>query len=111
VNPHVANRRDRLFARNERVVIRLATRVGTIAVVMVGAIGVGNIRLAHASDSVTWRNAGERRRIELDVPVGKGDELGAFRLGSTVVLVFPPGRAALDCNDTLRFGERIGSIS
>ena len=111
VNPRVANRRDRLFSRNERVVIRLATRVGTIAVVMVGAIGVGNIRLGHCPDSVTWRNAGERRRIELDVPVTKGDELGAFRLGSTVVLVFPPGRAALDCKDTLRFGERIGSVS
>jgi len=111
VNPRVANRRDGLFARNERVVIRLATQIGTIAVVMVGALGVGNIRLAHAPDSATWRNAGERRRIELDVPVAKGDELGAFRLGSTVVLVFPPGRAALDCNDTLRFGERIGSIS
>jgi phosphatidylserine decarboxylase len=111
VNPHVANRRDGLFARNERVVIRLATRVGAIAVVMVGAMGVGNIRLVHAADSVTWRRSGERRRIELDVAVGKGAELGAFRLGSTVVLVFPPGRAALDCGETLKFGERIGSVS
>ena len=111
VNLRVAARRDRLLVRNERVVIWLdAPRLGMIAVVMVGAAGVGNIRLAHAPDSVTWRTAGERRRIELGARVSRGEELGAFRLGSTVVMVFEPGVAELDGDPghVVRFGERLG---
>ena len=112
VNPIVVTRRDRLFARNERVVITLdAGRLGMVALVMVGAAGVGNIALAHAEESVTWRAAGERRRIELDVELQKGDELGAFRLGSTVIMVFEPGRVKLsgELGQALRFGERTGT--
>src|SRR5204862_7168371 len=49
VNPRVAARRDGLLARNERVVIRMsAGALGRIALVMVGAGGVGNMRLAPA---------------------------------------------------------------
>ena len=116
VNPRVAARRSRLFARNERVVIWLdAPKLGVVAVVMIGASGVGNIRLAHAADSTTWRAAGERRRIELvGTRVGRGDELGAFRLGSTVVLVLPPGAVReLQCTEgqVVRFGERMGVLA
>ena len=114
VNPRVASRRDALLARNERVVIRLNSETfGDVAVVMVGAAGVGNIALAHGPDSSTLRGSAERRRIEFDdVCVERGDELGAFRLGSTVVLAFEPGRvqlADLEENRTLRFGEMIGA--
>jgi phosphatidylserine decarboxylase len=116
VNTKVTARRANLLARNERVVIWLeAPRLGTIAVVMVAAVGVGNIRLAHAEDSVTWRHAGELRRIELDhtTIVKRGDELGAFRLGSTVVMCFQPGVMELDGIEghTVRFGERLGEIA
>jgi phosphatidylserine decarboxylase len=114
VNPRVAARREGLFVKNERVVIWLdAPRLGTVAVVMVGAAGVGNIRLVHASDSVHWRHAGERRRIELDATVARGDELGAFRLGSTVVLLFEPGSVELagTIGQTMRLGERMGTVS
>jgi phosphatidylserine decarboxylase len=114
VNPRVAARRDRLLARNERVVITLdAGRRGLVAVVMVGAAGVGNIRLTHAGDSATWRAAGERRRIELAEPVERGDELGAFRLGSTVVVIFEPGQATLagEVGQAVRFGERLGEVA
>lgn len=111
VNPRFAARRDALLARNERVVIRLnAGRFGHVAIVMVGAAGVGNMTLAHGPGSASLRAAGERRRIELAVPVERGDELGAFRLGSTVVLIFEPGVAQLaaDVGEALKFGERIG---
>jgi phosphatidylserine decarboxylase len=62
---------------------------------------------------VTWRIAGERRRVELDEPVARGDELGAFRLGSTVVMLFEPGAVELHgtVGQTLRFGERMGTAS
>lgn len=118
VNPRVAARRDGLLVRNERVVIRMnAGDLGHVALVMVGASGVGNIRLAAglgtSLDSAEWRAAAEPRRIELaGVTVQRGDELGAFRLGSTVVLLFEPGKVELagELGDTLRFGQRIGRI-
>ena len=119
VNPRVASRRDGLLARNERVVIRMnAGSLGCIALVMVGAAGVGNIRLAlalagmgTAIDSATWRAAREPRRVELcGVTAARGDELGAFRLGSTVVVVFEPDKVELagEVGDAVRFGERLG---
>jgi phosphatidylserine decarboxylase len=117
VNPRVAARRDGLLARNERVVIRMnAGALGHVAVVMVGAGGVGNIRLAPelcgaSGDSAAWRAAREPRRVELSgVTVTRGDELGAFRLGSTVVLVFEPHKAELagEVGQAVRFGQRIG---
>jgi phosphatidylserine decarboxylase len=116
VNPRLAARRDGLLARNERVVIHLnAGRFGDVALVMVAAGGVGNIRLALPAspappDSATLRGR-ERLRVELSgVEVRRGDELGAFRLGSTVVLVCMPGAAVLEGEPgaAVRFGERIG---
>lgn len=116
VNRWATNRREGLLARNERVVIRLnAEGIGDVAVVMVGAAGVGNIALADAPESATFRPLRERQTIELGgKPLAKGDELGAFRLGSTVVLVFPPGKAALadlPLGATVQFGQRIGRIA
>lgn len=114
VNPLVASRRDRLLVRNERVVITIdAGRLGMVAIVMVGAAGVGNIALHYAPESVTWRTSGERRRIELDHELTRGDELGAFRLGSTVVMIFEPGPVHLagDVGQAIRFGERMGSYT
>jgi phosphatidylserine decarboxylase len=117
VNPRVAARRDGLLARNERVVIRMnAGALGHVALVMVGAGGVGNIRLAPGlggatPDSAVWRAAREPRRVELSgVTVARGDELGAFRLGSTVVLVFEPDKVELagEVGLAVRFGQRIG---
>jgi phosphatidylserine decarboxylase len=112
VNPRLANRRDQLLARNERVVIRLnSPQVGNVAVVMVGAAGVGNIRLTKGPDSACLREKGERHRVEFsDLAVKRGDELGAFRLGSTVVMVFERGRAELagHVGQAVQFGQRIG---
>ena len=77
-----------LFCRNERVVIELESSLGLIALVLVGAFNVGSIRLACAELTT---NRFERRGR--DVPVrgegmtAKGDKLGAFHLGSSVVLL------------------------
>ena len=122
VNPRLAGRRDALLARNERVVFRLnAGPLGHVALVMVGATGVGNIRLAPALtgggeviDSAAWRSAHELRRVELAGPrLARGDELGAFRLGSTVVVLFEPGKVELagEVGDAVRFGARLGTVA
>jgi phosphatidylserine decarboxylase len=121
VNPRVADRREGLLARNERVVLRLnSRRAGDVALVMVGAAGVGNIRLSHPGlpspppDSASFRASGERYRIELPgIRIRRGDELGAFRLGSTVVMAFAPGAVVLQesMGQPVRFGERIGLVA
>ena len=89
------------------------------ALVMVGAAGVGNMRLASWAvpgdfQSAELRPAGQAHRVELDgVRVARGDELGAFHLGSTVVLVFGPGAVRLDgeVGQGVRFGESLGTVA
>ncbi len=116
VNPLVADHIDDLFARNERVVLEFCdSEVGEYALVMVAASGVGNLWLAH-SDQQTARL--RRARLVADVgpsaavSVAAGDELGAFYLGSTVVVVFAPGRVDLDTlapGAIVQFGQRIAA--
>jgi phosphatidylserine decarboxylase len=111
VNPRIAARRDRLFARNERVVMRLdGGPLGPFVVVMVAATGVGHVQLAAGVDSRTSGNRREHRRFDLDVALTRGDELGMFRLGSTVVVVFERGAVTLSgrVGERVRFGERLG---
>lgn len=84
---------DGLFAVNERVAVLLDTQAfGPVAVVLVGATNVGRITLAF-TDLVT--NAGRPAsgtEPPAPIAVARGDELGAFNLGSTVVLlVADPG--------------------
>lgn len=110
VSPRVSARRPELLSRNERVVIWLdVPSLGIAAVVMVAAVGVGNIQLAHAD--LPFVRSREVQRIEVDVPIRRGDELGVFRLGSTVVMVFPPGGMALTAHpgQVVRFGQRLGA--
>ncbi|MFH1466287.1 MAG: archaetidylserine decarboxylase [Pseudomonadota bacterium] len=92
-----------LFARNERLVTWLRTEAGQVAVVMLGAFGVGRMSAVYTH---LLSNVGEPaadRRPEPPVPLQKGEELGRFHLGSTVILFFEPGRVAWD----LRLGARV----
>lgn len=96
VSPRFVANVERLFAVNERVVIELASAWGPIAVVMVSATGVGNVWMSHLGhDTRAWRSTGAYRHDPLTASVAPGDELGAFLLGSTVVLVLPPGAPRL----------------
>jgi phosphatidylserine decarboxylase len=115
VNPRIAEAlgEPNLLAINERAVIWLDTGLGAVAVVMVGAAAVGNLWLTHLeTDTRAFRAAGEVRRIEVTDPVevDAGDELGAFLLGSTVVVLLPEAapRIACEAGAVLRQGERIG---
>jgi phosphatidylserine decarboxylase len=122
VGPRFVERVPSLYARNERAVARIATDAGTAAVVLVSAIGVGNLLLGHADlatggaleTSRIARNA-EHRRIDCvpPVPLARGDELGAFLLGSTVIAVLPPGAGTFTVaiGDRVRQGERIGGAA
>jgi phosphatidylserine decarboxylase len=74
-----------LFVENERVICFLETSDGPLAVVMVGATNVGSISLA-ALDVSRIRNQSPQR-IECEIPLARGEKLGTFHLGSTVLLL------------------------
>lgn len=115
VGPFFAGRVEDLFARNERLVLELETEVGPAALVLVGALGVGNLHLATpALETRRFRRQRLARHVTLERPMAieRGQELGAFQLGSTVVLVFPEKAMRfepMEIGDRLRFGQRIGA--
>lgn len=101
-----------LFAVNERVIISMETPVGRVAMVAVGATCVGRIRLSFDDLVTNTDRPASRVRYDLPRPIRKGEELGMFEMGSTVILVFEPGKVALDerlvQDAPVRLGEAIG---
>jgi phosphatidylserine decarboxylase len=89
VNPIALKRIERLFCKNERAVIR--TRLGSgdaLTMVPVAAILVASIRL-HALDMVLNAQTRGPRAFPCNVNVKKGEELGWFEHGSTIILLAP----------------------
>jgi phosphatidylserine decarboxylase len=104
-----------LFAVNERLVTVLETPVGRCAVVAVGATVVGRVH-AFYDPTVPHTNlpggAARRRDYETPLPAEKGQELGAFEMGSTVIVLFERDRVRLDPRlvpgARVRVGEELG---
>ena len=101
-------REPRLFARNERLIHHLDTALGAMAVVMVAAFGVGHMSCAYRQVAVHPRQI-QRTVCTPPVRLRKGDELGVFHLGSTVVLLTRPGveLSDLDLPISVRMGEAL----
>jgi phosphatidylserine decarboxylase len=111
VNPIALKRVPRLFCRNERVVIplRLKGADDAITLVAVGAILVAGIHLNFADATLNMRYRGPNR-IACSVSLSKADEMGYFRLGSTILVLATPGLAlAPDVREgrTIRLGEAL----
>ena len=109
-----------LFARNERVISLFETDIGPMAVILVGAIFVSSIETVWAGTITPVSRQVRHWRYPPDQPaqpivLEKGEEMGRFNMGSTVILLF--GRDALAWRDGIepgqhtRMGERIGSAS
>jgi phosphatidylserine decarboxylase len=91
VNPIALKRVERLFCRNERAVLNLRLPDGTpVAIVPVAAILVASLRLHFVNLLLHLRYRGPNE-IECDAPVAKGQELGWFQHGSTIIVFTPPG--------------------
>jgi phosphatidylserine decarboxylase len=92
VNPIALKRVERLFAKNERAVIRtrLAGSGHLVTLVPVAAILVASIRL-HFLDVVMNMNYRGATTIDCDAAFKKGDELGWFEHGSTIIVFAPKG--------------------
>ena len=82
-----------LFARNERLVLRLEAAFGEFALILVGAMIVASIRTAWPGPTSPYRHRATRKTDA--VCFQRGDEVGAFLLGSTVIAAFPAGAVAL----------------
>jgi phosphatidylserine decarboxylase len=117
VNTATAANVPGLFRRNERLVLHIESAHGPYAVVLVGALNVGSISTPWSGE-IRPRKTGVVEMIDLqDGPdeIRKGDLLGWFNMGSTVILLLPSGAATwksgLDAKSTVRMGESIGAVS
>lgn len=115
VNPIALKRIERLFCKNERAVmcLRLSANGRVVTLVAVAAILVASIRL-HCLGSALNRNYQGRSVIVCDNSVRKGDELGWFEHGSTIIVLAPHGFAL--CDDirdgaAIRMGEPLMRLS
>jgi phosphatidylserine decarboxylase len=95
VNPIALARIERLFCRNERAIVQL--RVGrssaSLVLVPVAAILVASIHLNFLAEPLDLRYRGPNR-FRCDASFHKGEEMGYFQLGSTII-VFASGGVAL----------------
>ncbi len=106
-----------LFRRNERVVLHFATAHGPAVLIFVGALNVGSISTIWSGE-IRPRKKGVVETIDLaDGPgaIRKGDLLGWFNMGSTVILLLPneicAWRDTLKQGVALRMGEAIGDLA
>lgn len=116
VAPHTVRTIDSIFARNERVIATFdSVDHGQVALVLVGAINVAAIETVWhglvtppAGRSVTcWPYSNDA-----SIALNKGDEMGRFNMGSTIIAVFEkPVRWRVDMapGDAVRMGQFIGN--
>ena len=92
VNDWAISAVDGLFVVNERVITFIETDHGLVAVVMVGATNVGRIALSYApieTNRAPWKRHVQKSLVHTPaISVARGDKIGTFKMGSTVVLVF-----------------------
>ncbi len=120
VNGHSASHVHGLFTRNERLVTVFATERGPMAMILVGAMfvsGIDTVWQGMISNGLqgpvvsSWDYSQHRPDIEL----GRGDEMGRFHMGSTVILVFPKDMIAfkesLQPGAVVRMGEKMATVA
>lgn len=116
VNAATARTIDNLFARNERVIAFTRTPAGSAALALIGALFVGSIETVwtgevnpppERSGRARPINEGQGRKFS------RGEELGRFNMGSTIIMLFEPGRVRFDDaigpGVRVQVGQRIGA--
>lgn len=116
VNDATVRHLPQLFARNERLACHLKTPCGPMIMLFVGALNVGTINTTWTGD-IRPRRHGVVEAFNLndlpgDLQFEKGATLGWFNMGSTVVVITPPGTSdnfeTISAGQTLLMGEKIG---
>lgn len=114
VNDTTAQYIDGLFAKNERLVCMFDTPVGRCAVILVGAMmvaGIESVWQGHYQPGVVKTDQFEPNQVSLE----KGEEMGRFKFGSTVILMFERGATIWDeryqTGTSTRMGEALAKSS
>lgn len=116
VAPYTVRHVPGLFARNERVISIFDTPAGPMALVLVGAMLVAGMETVWAGE-VTPNPSRAVQVTEYpdgEVSLGRGDEMGRFNMGSTVILLLPPGAVhpepGIAAGDRVEMGRRIADL-
>ncbi|AHG87273.1 phosphatidylserine decarboxylase [Bibersteinia trehalosi Y31] len=119
VNPFLAEHVPNLFARNERLICVFETEFGTMVQILVGAtitasmstVWAGVVNPPRSSEVKVYNYPDEGENV---IHLKKGEEMGAFRLGSTVINLFPKSRVVLaehlQAGEVTRMGELLASV-
>ena len=94
VNTHTTRVVDKLFARNERVISIFDTSLGPMGIILVGALNVGSMETVWAG-AVTPARKREITTADYkgrEIVLHRGQEMGRFNMGSTVILLFARDR-------------------
>jgi len=117
VNPFLAEHVPNLFARNERVICVFDTAFGPMAQILVGAtitasmstVWAGVINPPRTGEVKVWTYQGDSA-----IKLTKGQEMGAFQLGSTVINLFPANSVTLaehlEVDVPVRMGEILATM-
>ena len=117
VNPFLAKHVPNLFARNERVICVFDTAFGPMVQILVGAtitasmstVWAGVINPPRTSEVKVWTYQGDNA-----IKLTKGQEMGAFQLGSTVINLFPANSVTLaehlEVDVPVRMGEILATM-
>lgn len=113
VNPFLAEHVPNLFARNERVICVFDTAFGPMVQILVGAtitasmstVWAGVINPPRTGEVKVWTYQGDNA-----IKLTKGQEMGAFQLGSTVINLFPANSVALADHLEVDVPVRMGEI-
>lgn len=119
VNPPTTRAVPRLFARNERVVTVFDTPAGPMALVLVGALFVASIETVWAGE-VTPPHGRQIRRWDYpaagdgSVKLARGEEMGRFNMGSTVIVLFGQDAAGwapeIEADAPVRVGQALAQV-
>ena len=117
VNQTTAENVDQLFARNERLVAIFDTEAGPMAMILVGAMIVAGIETVWDGQVAPVLRQPVRTHY-LSIPTAplvleKGEEMGRFKLGSTVILLFGPDAIGwvekLKAESPVKLGEKLAT--
>jgi len=135
VNNNSTSNVNNLFGRNERVVVIFDTIIGAIALILVGAMIVGSISTTWNGIIIPKNRVKDRYRkdgvnindkekqadkvlqiwsyMNANIMLQRGEEMGRFQLGSTVILLLPPNTSqwldTLKLRNPVKMGQVIGN--
>jgi len=116
VNSVTANGVPNLFARNERVVSLFSTEAGPMAVILIGAMLVASISTVWSGmvTPLTGQKVHVWKYGEQIIKLERGNELGHFQLGSTVIILFGYNKVQwtteIQTGQAVQLGQRLGMI-